>query len=80
MSREHNMLEIDSVARKVYETSQVVAEGYRRNISDLNTPEENRAAEQCSIAASNTGYFILTALGFSSDEIKGMRVPGQGSP
>lgn len=71
------MLEREAVCRMIYETSQACADGYRRNISDINTDEQNRTAEQCAIAASNTGYFTLHSLGFSPEEIRGMRTPGQ---
>lgn len=56
------------IGRKIMETSQACCEGYRRNISQFNTAAENEAAEKCAIAASNTGWFILDAMGFSNEE------------
>ena len=58
----------EEVGRKVVETSQACSDGYRRNISQFNTESENCAADACAIAASNTGWFILDALGFSNEE------------
>lgn len=62
----------DEVIQKVYETAQASAAGYRQNISQFNTAHENEVAERCACAASNTGYFILSALGLSTDEIKAL--------
>lgn len=63
----------DEVGRKVMETSQAVAEGYTRAISEqFQTEPEQDANRKCSIAASNTGYFILQALGFTKPEIQAL--------
>lgn len=60
----------DELGRKIVETSRACADGYKRNISQHNTDHENDVAEKCSIAASNTGWFLLKALGYSDDEMK----------
>lgn len=67
------MIDRDEVARMVVTVSRNHADGYKRNISEFNTERENEIAEKCSIAASNTGFFLLQALGFSGDEIKALR-------
>ena len=58
---------------KILDAAQAHAEGYRRAISQFNTARENGESERCAIAASNTGWFILQALGFSSDYIKRLK-------
>lgn len=58
----------DEVGRKVVETSQACSDGYRRAITSFSTDAEKDVNEKCAIAASNTGWFILDALGFSDDE------------
>lgn len=60
----------EALAQKVVEVSKSCADGYRRNISQFNTANENTTAERCACAASNTGFFILQALGYSSDDIR----------
>ncbi len=60
----------EAFARKLVGIAQDCAAGYRRNISQFNTANENTSAEHCAIAASNTGYFILMGLGYSHDDIK----------
>lgn len=62
----------DEVGRKVMETSQAVSEGYKRNVTSASTDAEKEENEKCAIAASNTGWFILDALGFSNDEKKAL--------
>jgi hypothetical protein len=64
------MLDREELARKIVEVSRDHADGYRRNISQFNTAHENEVAERCATAASNTGWFLLKALGYSDDEIK----------
>jgi hypothetical protein len=54
------------------ETSQQCSEGYKRAITSFSTEAERDANEKCANAASNTGYFILQALGFSKDEIRAL--------
>lgn len=54
----------EDIVRVIVETTQNAADGYRRS-----------HCEHChdgAIASSNTGYFILTAFGFSGDEIREM--------
>lgn len=60
----------EALAQKVVEVAKSCADGYRRNISQFNTSNENTTAERCACAASNTGFFILQALGYSSDDIQ----------
>ena len=61
-------MDLKDIGRKVVEASQACADGYRRNISQFNTAAENDTEEKCSIAASNTGWFILQALGLTNEE------------
>lgn len=63
----------DELARKIVEVSESCREGYRRNISQFNTAHENETAERCACAASNTGWFLLKALGYSDEEMKALR-------
>lgn len=60
----------EALAIKIVEVSKSMADGYRRNISQFSTVAENDVSEKCACAASNTGFFILQALGFSNDDIK----------
>lgn len=62
----------DEVGRKVMETSQGVCDGYKRTITSFSTDAERDTNEKCAAAASNTGYFILQALGFTKDEIRAL--------
>jgi hypothetical protein len=62
------------IGHKVMEVSQACSEGYTRAISEqFQSPAEQDANRKCAIAASNTGYFILQALGFTKDEINILR-------
>lgn len=64
----------DEIGQKIMETSQVLSEGYTSAISEhFSTEAEREASSKCAIAASNTGYFILQALGFSTEEIRALR-------
>lgn len=61
----------EALGRKIMEVSQMCSEGYTNAISEqFQTPAEQEANRKCAIAASNTGVFILGALGFDSDEIR----------
>lgn len=61
----------EAIGRKIMEVSQVCSEGYTNAISEqFQTPAEQDANRKCANAASNTGYFILQALGFDKDEIR----------
>jgi hypothetical protein len=60
----------EELGRKIIEVSQICAEGYGNAISQFQTPDEQEANRKCAIAASNTGYFILEALGFDKEEIQ----------
>lgn len=60
----------DELGRKIAEVARNCADAYKRNISQSNTTHENDVHEKCAIAASNTGWFLLTALGYSNDQIK----------
>jgi hypothetical protein len=51
----------EKIGQKVVEVSQMVAEGYR-----------NSGNEECATAASNTGVWILEAIGFDMKEIREM--------
>lgn len=63
----------DAIAQKILETAISVSDGYRRNISTWNTDAENDTSEKCARAASNTGFFILESLGYSSEQIREMK-------
>jgi hypothetical protein len=63
----------DVLARKIIETSDDCRQSYMRNVSQFNTAHENEMAERCANAASNTGYHLLRALGYSDDEMKDFR-------
>lgn len=73
------MIDREKLGRDVMEVSQVMADGYTRAISDLQSQAEQEANSKCAIAASNTGYFILQRLGFSIDEIRILRAAYQQS-
>lgn len=61
----------EALGRKIMEVSQICSEGYINAISEhFMTPAEQAANAKCAVAASNTGYFILEALGFDKDEIQ----------
>lgn len=60
----------DDVAKLVIETTQVMADGYRGGVTKFSTPEAHDKAEACATAVSNSGVFILQAIGLSMDEIK----------
>jgi hypothetical protein len=68
------MLDREALGRKIVQVASDHAAGYERNISDSNTERENDTAKKCAIAASNTGYFLLKALGYSEEEIKSFRL------
>jgi hypothetical protein len=72
------MLNREELGRKIVEVSQNHADGYRRAIGQYRTEQENDVSEKCACAASNTGFFLLQALGYSNEEIKAFRDPGQG--
>jgi hypothetical protein len=57
------MIAKEDVAQKVVDVSQMVAEGYRR---------AEGGNDACATAASNTGVWILEALGFNMQEIRAM--------
>jgi hypothetical protein len=57
------MIDRDELGRKVMEAAQACAEGYTRGVN-----EDQDVNKKCAIAASNTGWFILEALGFSNKE------------
>lgn len=65
----------DEIGKKVMETSQGMASGYVRSISQFQTDAENEANRKCAVAASNTGWFILKSLGFSTEEIEALAAP-----
>lgn len=60
------------IKERIAEVSQVVAAGYRSNISECRDEAGNEMNKQCAIAASNTGFFILQSLGMSQDEIRAL--------
>lgn len=63
-------MERDDVAKLVIETTQVMADGYRGNVTKFSTPEDRDKAEACAVAVINSGVFILLGLGLSMDDIK----------
>jgi hypothetical protein len=63
----------EELGLKIYEVARDVAEGYNRNVSQHNTVPENDTAEKCAVAASNTGFFILTALGYTKTDLDRFR-------
>lgn len=66
-------MERDDYARKILEVSEQFAEGYRRGITAFSTDADKDVSEKCAVAASNTGYFICAALGYSHEEILALR-------
>lgn len=66
----------EDLGLKIYEVARSCADGYRRNISQHNTEAENDAAEKCACAASNTGYFLLQALGYYKTDMDRFRQRG----
>lgn len=66
------MMDRDALGKKIIDASKSIRDGYTRNVSQFNTAHENEIAERCATAASNTGYFILQALGYSNDEIRAL--------
>ncbi len=60
----------EALGLKIAEVAQSHAEAYRRNIAQDKTSSENETSEKCACAASNTGFFMLSALGYSTDDIK----------
>jgi Holliday junction resolvasome RuvABC DNA-binding subunit len=60
----------DGLARKIVEVSRDHADGYKRAITSFSTEAEKDIAEKCACAASNTGWWLLTALGYSNEEIR----------
>lgn len=71
-------MEREEVARMVLTVAQQCAAGYRRNATSFDPPEAHDVAEKCAIAASNTGYFILIAMGFLPKEILQLKNGGHG--
>jgi hypothetical protein len=63
-------VERDEIARKVIETTQIMADGYRNGVTQWSEQEARDKAEACATAVSNAGVFILREFGFSMDEIK----------
>jgi hypothetical protein len=60
------------LAIKIVEVMTACRDGYRDNIRPSKSDQDNEIAKQCAIAASNTGYFILKALGYTSEEIRAL--------
>ena len=60
----------DGLARKIAEVSRNHADGYIRALTSFSTEAERDVAEKCAIAASNTGWFLMNALGYSNEEIR----------
>jgi hypothetical protein len=67
------MLDREELGRKIYQVARDHSEGYRRNISQFNTAVENETAEKCACAASNTGFFLLQALGYTKEDMDRFR-------
>jgi Holliday junction resolvasome RuvABC DNA-binding subunit len=60
----------DGLARKIAEVSRDHANGYRRSVTSFSTEAERDVNEKCAAAASNTGWWLMTSLGYSSEEIR----------
>ncbi len=60
----------ERLGKLIVQVSRDHAEGYRRSITQWDDKARRTAAENCANAASNTGWFILKALGFSDDKIR----------
>jgi phosphosulfolactate synthase (CoM biosynthesis protein A) len=64
----------EEIGKRVTETARTVSDGYKQAISEhFMTDAEREANAKCGVAASNTAYFILQALGFSNAEIRALR-------
>lgn len=63
-------------ATLVYQTSQTMAKGYRDAVNQFSTDAEREIAEKCAAAASNTGFFILEAMGYSTKEMQALAMNG----
>jgi hypothetical protein len=66
-------LDREEVGRKIVETSQICSEGYMRSFASHFRTHEDRARDSAAAtAASNTGVFILEAIGFSKEEVRSL--------
>lgn len=59
----------EALGQKIVEVCKDHAAGYRRGKSQFNTAGENEVLERCACAASNSAFFVLSALGYSTDDI-----------
>ena len=60
-------------AKTIIQVSRDCADGYRRAVSPIDAGSEIVTAEKCAVAAGNTAWFILKALGYSNEEIEKAR-------
>ena len=60
------------IADLVIDIARQHAESYRRAVGPTATAQEMAGAEACATAASNTGFHILIAMGFSGEQIVDM--------
>jgi hypothetical protein len=66
-------LDRDEVGRKIVEVCSAMSDRYFDAIStQFQTEAEQEANRKCSIAAFNTGWFILQALGFTDGEARAL--------
>ena len=63
------MMDREELGRKIFEVSQACSDGYRRGITSLSTDAEKDMNEKCACAASNTGFFLLQALGYTKEDM-----------
>ena len=68
-----NDLSRDELGLKIYEIASNHADGYRRAVTNFSADIEKETSEKCACAASNTGYFILKALGYTKDDMDRFR-------
>lgn len=70
----------DEEATKILQVAADFAEGHRRAKSDMfghGAVSENECHERCAIAASNTAWYILSAFGYSTEDMRRLRANGQ---
>ena len=63
-------LDRQKVGEVVLETALMLAQGYRDAVTTFDDEARRETSARCAVAAHNTGWFILKALGFSKEEIE----------
>lgn len=59
----------EQLGMKIYEVARNHADAYERALTSFSTEQEKDVAKKCACAASNTGYFLLQALGYEKSEM-----------